>query len=94
VPSSLREILQLSRGERRSIGRTIINRNVLILFPGHAGVFSCMVRDVTNLGAGLNLTNLKLLPADFDLSFDNFRSVRKCHLMWREGNAAGVKLIN
>jgi hypothetical protein len=53
-----------------------------------------MVRDVTNLGAGLNLTNLKLLPADFDLSFDNFRSVRKCHLMWREGNAAGVKLIN
>ena len=41
--------------ERRSKGRTVINRGALMFFMGQAGVHSCCVRDVTNDGAGIQL---------------------------------------
>jgi hypothetical protein len=28
------------------------------------------------------------VPMDFDLSFDNFRTIRKCRMIWRE--AVGI----
>ena len=66
--STLQQILQRGVPERRSIGRTRINRNALLFFVGQAGVFSCCVRDVTNLGAGIQLDGLNIMPMDFDLS--------------------------
>jgi hypothetical protein len=42
------EILQQRAIERRSAGRTHINRNALMFFPGQAGVHSCYALDVTN----------------------------------------------
>jgi hypothetical protein len=94
MPSSLQDIIQRNSGERRSITRTVINRTALIFFTGQASVFSCCVRDVTNRGAGVRLNSLKIVPLDFDLSFDNFRTTRKCQLIWREGDFAGVKLLS
>jgi len=88
--STLQQILQRGVPERRSIGRTRINRNALLFFVGQAGVFSCCVRDVTNLGAGIHLDGLNIMPMDFDLSFDNFRTIRKCRMIWREGNSVGI----
>jgi hypothetical protein len=93
MPSSLPEILRRNRGERRSIGRTSVNRNALMFLSSQAGVHACCVRDVTNLGAGIRLAGLKILPLDFDLSFDNFRTMRKCRLIWREDDLIGVRLI-
>jgi hypothetical protein len=88
------EILLRNSGERRSIGRTSINRDARILLPGQAGPRSCRVRDVTNVGAAIRLIGLKIVPLDFDLSFDNFRTLRKCRLVWREGDFVGVQLIS
>ncbi len=52
---------------------------------------SCTVRDVTNLGAGIRIEqNLKIVPLDFALSFDNFRTIRMCRLVWRQGDFLGV----
>jgi len=93
MPSSLHEILQRNSGERRSLGRTSINRNALMFLSGQASVHACCVRDVTNLGAGIRLNGLKIVPLDFDLSFDNFRTIRKCRLIWRESDFMGVRLI-
>ena len=87
---TIQEILQRRDTERRSIGRTLINRNALLFFRGRAGVFSCCVRDVTNSGAGVRLEALHVLPVEFDLSFDNFRTVRQCRLIWRETDFVGV----
>ena len=74
VPT-LHEILR-RQGERRSTGRARINRGALLFFTGQTGVFSCTA-DVTNRGAGVRLEGLSVLPLDFDLSFDNFRTIRK-----------------
>lgn len=45
--------------ERRSIGRTRILKGALLFFSEKTGVHSCSVRDVTNLGAGIRVQDLK-----------------------------------
>ena len=76
--------------ERRSKGRTVINRDARMSFPGNVGVHSCSVRDVTNDGAGIRLSGLNIVPSDFGVSFDNFRTMRLCKLIWRDGDFVGV----
>jgi hypothetical protein len=76
--------------ERRSIGRTKIAKGALLFFAGQAGVPSCTVRDITNVGAGVRIQDLPALPLNFELSFDNFRTSRKCRLIWRDSRFVGV----
>jgi hypothetical protein len=77
--------------ERRSITRTTINRDALLFFPGQSGPFPCCVRNVTNLGAGIELNGAIALPLQFDVSFDRFRTKRTCRLVWsRHDDFVGV----
>jgi hypothetical protein len=76
--------------ERRSLGRTKILKGALLFFSERAGVHSCTVRDVTTRGAGIRAQDLKVIPLEFALSFDNFRTVRMCRLIWRDGEFLGV----
>jgi hypothetical protein len=87
---TLQEIPNPHAAERRAIGRTLINRGVLLHFAGCDGVHSCCVRDVTNLGAGIRLNDLNIIPSEFGVSFDNFRTMRRCRLIWRDGDFVGV----
>jgi hypothetical protein len=80
--------------ERRSIGRTKIAKNALLFFIGQRSVRSCRVTDITNVGAGIRTQDLPALPLNFELSFDNFRTVRKCRLIWRDGEFVGVAFEN
>ena len=91
---NLQEILHRQAVERRSIGRTLINRNALMFFSGQAGIHSCSVRDVTNRGAGIYLNGVNFIPITFEISFDNFRTARKCNLVWRELDFVGVAFEN
>ena len=76
--------------ERRSIGRTRIAKGALLFFCGQTGVRSCGVTDITNRGAGISTRDLAVLPLNFELSFDNFRTIRRCRLVWRDGDFLGV----
>jgi len=76
--------------ERRSIGRTRIAKGAVLFFSGQIGVRSCGVTDITNRGACLRTQDLSVLPVNFDLSFDNFRTIRRCRLIWRDGDSLGV----
>ena len=77
--------------ERRSKKRTVINRDVLIFFAGKDAVHSCRVLDVTNDGASIRLDGLGILPFEFAISFDHFRTMRKCRMIWRNGGFLGAK---
>ena len=88
--SIVHQVLKSGGKERRSIGRTRINRNALLFFAGQTGVFSCYVRDATNQGAGIRLEGLNVLPVDFDLSFDNFRTTPGSRVIWQEGDFVGI----
>jgi hypothetical protein len=87
----LREILQ-RRGdvERRAVGRTTINRDVLMFFAGQDRVHECCVRNVTNQGASLRLNGVSIVPSEFGISFDKFRTMRRCRLIWRDGDFVGA----
>ena len=76
--------------ERRAVARTKINRDVLMFFMGQDRVHPCCVRNVTNHGAGLRLDGVNIVPSDFGISFDNFRTMRRCRLIWRDGDFVGA----
>jgi hypothetical protein len=81
--------------ERRALTRTtIFLKQARLLFSNEVGPIWCGVLDITNAGAGVRLANLELLPIDFDLSFDNFRTVRKCRLVWRKNSFLGIAFKN
>jgi hypothetical protein len=46
--------------------------------------------DVTNVGAGLKLNGRNIVPSEFGISFDNFRTMRLCGLIWRDGDSLGA----
>ena len=76
--------------ERRAVARTKINRDVLMFFMGQDRVHPCCVRNVTNHGAGLRLNGVNIVPSDFGISFDNFRTMRRCRLIWPNGDFVGA----
>jgi len=80
--------------ERRSIDRAAVSKGVLLFFSAQRGVFSCEVCDVTNVGAKIRLNGLRILPPNFELSCDNFRTIRKCRLIWRRGDFIGTAFEN
>jgi hypothetical protein len=86
----LQKILKPFAPERRAVGRTTINRHALMHFAGYDGVHECCARNVTNAGAGIVLNGLNIIPAEFGISFDNFRTMRRCRLIWRDGDFLGV----
>ena len=77
--------------ERRAIARTTISMNALLFFDEARGVFACHVRDITNDGAGIQLQDLNVLPMNFELTFDNFHNIRRCQIIWRQGDVVGVR---
>ena len=88
--SIVEQVLQSAGQERRAIGRTRINREALLFFHGQSDVFPCCVRDVTNCGAGIRLDGLNVLPVEFYLSFDRFRTARTCRMIWRDRDFIGA----
>jgi hypothetical protein len=80
----------ISMVDRRSIGRTQILKGALLFFSEKSGVHPCTVRDVTNRGAGIRAHDLKIVPLEFGLSFDKFRTIRTCRLVWRQGDFLGM----
>jgi hypothetical protein len=79
-----------SSGERRDVERRRVDRHALLSIPRLTGVFSCGVRDLSDGGLGVRLTKLPLLPTEFNVSFDGFRTTLPCRLIWRNGDLAGI----
>jgi hypothetical protein len=79
-------------GQRRAAERTQVYRDALLCIPRLKRVYSCGVRDLSKKGIGLRLNNLPLLPTEFNLSLDGFRTTLACRLIWRDGGFAGAEI--
>ena len=77
-----------------SIGRTQIARGALPFFSHQGGAHACLVREVTNVCAGIRTHDLPILPLKFELSFGNFRSSRKCRVRAIMLISFAAKLLN
>jgi hypothetical protein len=76
--------------ERRRATRKLVSETILLQLTGHV-VQSCAVHDLSVYGGGLWLPGRSLLPTEFRLSFDGFRTMFGCRLIWRDGDRAGVE---
>ena len=92
---SLRHPDQWERAfERRSVGRIRTAIGALLFFSAQSGAHSCTIRDFTNVGAGIRVQDLPILPLNFALSFDAFRTMLGCRLIWRQGEFIGLAFEN
>ena len=83
-----------SNDNRRAVGRAGIEKSALLFFKGQIGARGCNVIDISDCGAKLRTHNLSVLPNTFELTFDNFSTIRCCRLIWRNGDFLGVAFEN
>jgi hypothetical protein len=76
--------------ERRKIARTRVLKGAKFLL-GKSSVRDCVVRNLTNAGAGVEVPNTIDLPADLGLTFNGSRTSRRCRLVWRKLSKTGVE---
>jgi peptidoglycan/LPS O-acetylase OafA/YrhL len=84
----LMPILRHAGGERRIVPRQMALMAGKIILGKEASV-DCTVRNFSPAGAGLWLPSAAVLPAKFDLHFDN--GTRHCIVVWRRLCWLGVK---
>ena len=78
--------------ERRKVTRTQVLKRAKMLL-GNTSVIDCVARDLTNIGAGLEVPSANELSGSLDLTLDDGRSIRRCRLVWRKLNRAGVEFL-
>jgi PilZ domain-containing protein len=78
--------------EQRKIARSRALKSAKLIH-GNSSVFDCTVRDLTDVGARIEVPNTVGLPENLDLTFDGGHSVRQCRFVWRALNKAGVEFV-
>lgn len=78
--------------ERRRFTRTRMHKNAKVLL-GNSSVVDCVVHDLTDAGAGIEIPNITPLPNALDLTFDGGRSIRQARRVWRILNRAGIEFV-
>lgn len=76
--------------ERRKVDRHKTTNGAMIFFNEKPGVFSCALRDINDVGIGLRLNDSNTIRKTFNITLDNFKSVRKCRMIWSRGRYIGV----
>jgi hypothetical protein len=78
--------------ERRKSTRSRVLKGAKIIL-GTSSVMDCVVRNVTNSGARVQIANTVELPDDLGLTFDSGYSIRQCRVVWRTMTETGVKFV-
>jgi hypothetical protein len=78
--------------ERRRSSRSHVLKGAKIVL-GTSSVIDCVVRNVTNAGARIQIANTVELPEGLGLSFDGGFSIRPCRIAWRTVTETGVEFI-
>jgi PilZ domain-containing protein len=80
--------------ERRRVTRKTVDQTVMLSLSGGATVAPCEMQNLSVLGAGILLKDTPIPSADFELSFDRFRTSFACRLVWHRDAFAGVEFVN
>ena len=71
--------------------RTRVLRGAAISLHHVGTIAICMVRNVSDTGACLVLSEPVGVPIEFDLTIEREKSSRRCRVVWREKNKIGVE---
>ena len=78
--------------ERRNTMRSRVLKGAKIIF-GTSSVIDCVVRNVTNTGARVQIANTVDLPEGLGLTFDGGYSIRPCKVVWRTVAETGIQFV-
>lgn len=78
--------------ERRKLARSRVFKSAKLVV-GTTSVVDCVVRNLTNAGARIEVSSTAGLPEILVLTFDGGHSMRSCQLRWRTHNETGVKFL-
>ncbi|QOZ45536.1 PilZ domain-containing protein [Bradyrhizobium sp. CCBAU 53340] len=74
--------------EKRAARRRRVFKAALIEFPG--GAFNCVVRNLSDSGAHLEVPSPIGIPHEFDLTITTAQIRFSCRAVWRSERAIGV----
>jgi two-component system, chemotaxis family, chemotaxis protein CheY len=75
---------------RRHVRRRVVKGGQLVYAHG-ASTTECLIRDLSESGARIQVANAQDIPAEIVLSFDDGRASRPCMVKWRRNNELGVE---
>ena len=77
--------------ERRKYPRSEINEPAFVSSGG--SVMSCMVRNISQEGAAIDIENPAFVPARFRLVMAKDRTVYECGVIWIQKNRIGLAFV-
>jgi PilZ domain len=78
--------------ERRRVQRTrVLKAAKSLLMNNSTSLLDCSVRNLTNLGACLQISSPLGIPQQFDVTFDYARTRRPCRVIWQTSKQLGVE---
>jgi hypothetical protein len=78
--------------ERRKRPRLRVLKSAKLVFA-KSSTFDCVVRDLTDVGARIEIPNAIDLPEKLGMTFDGGRFTRACRLVWRKLARSGVEFL-
>jgi len=78
--------------ERRLSSRSRVAKRAHFFF-GSSSMVDCVVHNITNKGARIQISNAVELPESLGLTFDGGYSLRPCRIVWRTLNETGVEFL-
>jgi hypothetical protein len=76
--------------ERRQVRRSRVLKSAKIIFNHRVSTLDCVVRNLSEAGACLQLATPVGFPATFELSLEGDRSLRPCRVIWQGAERIGV----
>jgi hypothetical protein len=76
--------------ERRKCARSRVLKSAKLVV-GTTSLVDCVVHDLTNVGARIEISDTLNLADALDMTFDGGRSIRQCRVVWRTLNVVGVE---
>ena len=83
---------EISMNEKRSPPRRLVKKSATIMLGGGRKVI-CGVRDLSKLGAGLDIAAEVYIPDVFKLVLEMETVQRRCKIAWRKDNRLGVTFL-
>ncbi|MCK1321438.1 MULTISPECIES: PilZ domain-containing protein [unclassified Bradyrhizobium] len=74
--------------EKRTARRQRVFKGAMIEFPG--GAFSCVVRNLSHMGAQVDVPSASGIPHEFTLVIPSAQLQQPCRAVWRSDRRIGV----
>jgi hypothetical protein len=80
--------------ERRRHPRARTLKSARILLNRHHSAIDCTVRNLSAVGACLNVASTVGIPESFDVIFEADHSIRACRMIWQKERQLGVEFTS